>query len=306
MRIYTEEEFQELLAKDTEIRKSIVKKISGVQIYLTTIKKYEEQHIETNQWIKQNILPNLEELQNSDDIRNSVTQLGNSISLNCQTGAGILSDLEQAKEISFADMTASTSSYATLSSDINNFTGSVQLYYQEDPSFSLKMEELDVNREPIEEGLDDLLIELDPDLVKAREAAWHSFFTSSPGSITDACNSMRSILTTLIDRYSRVEAVKLAGWWRPDRDAREGVTKTHKIKYSICGENDSNLEPLDLKRVNQATESCKKAHDALIPVAHFDKRESREIVRSYLRAMEDALLGALTLRKEIELKRRDE
>ena len=131
-----------------------------------------------------------------------------------------------------------------------------------------------------------------------RRGAWAAFEQATPESLSQAAHSMRKILTTLLDRFANNDMVKKAVWWTATPDTRDGVSKRQKVRFFVVGNalpaNREVLEELE-RQVDRALET----HSDLIKIAHHDTAESREVVRSYLIALEDALATLLDQRRAL-------
>jgi hypothetical protein len=150
----------------------------------------------------------------------------------------------------------------------------------------------------IQEQLDRFLQELNPKLVAKRLDTWTAFHSNADNKDSLACYSMRDILTNIIDSFCTVDSVKRAMWWTFARNTKEGVSKWQKIKYFICGDEDSDIEDSVMKLVVRGIDECKRLHDTLVEVAH--KATTQEDVKVHLEAMESALLNMFQLRESVK------
>lgn len=153
------------------------------------------------------------------------------------------------------------------------------------------------DRTAIQERIDRELSEL-PDgrrLVERRRGAWAAFEAGGADSPSQACHSMRELLTALLDRYADNSSVKQAAWWEPATDTAHGVSKRQKIRYFISG--DYPADPADLEQLEKQVDQAHKAHDAAIAIAHY-KTADRQSARVAFEALEDAIGTLLDVRRE--------
>lgn len=150
----------------------------------------------------------------------------------------------------------------------------------------------------IQEQLDRFLQELSPKLLTKRMDAWTALYSTADNKDSLACYSMRDILTNTIDTFCTVDSVKRAMWWTFAKDTKEGVSKWQKIKYFICGDEDSDIEDSTMELVIKGIDECKRLHDTLVEVAH--RAITQEGVKVHLEAMESALLNMFQLRESVK------
>jgi hypothetical protein len=170
-------------------------------------------------------------------------------------------------------------------------------YGEAGPIGRIDFDKCPFDQKKIQQDLDSFIVNIDSELVNKRKGAWEAFVSSRNDKYSQACYSMRDVLTKILDKFCSVDSVRSAEWWSYVTDTKEGVSKKQKIKYFICGNKDSDITAPTLELVTNCVDECKRLHGILIGVAHGadDQR-----VKAYLEAMESALMNMFQLRDRIE------
>ena len=84
--------------------------------------------------------------------------------------------------------------------------------------------------------LEDLLQEVDPILVEKRRGAWEAFYSTSSDRLSQATHSMREVIRLFLDNLAPEEKIKATSWYKPDKSAKSGITRKHRIRFALGGE----------------------------------------------------------------------
>jgi hypothetical protein len=162
-----------------------------------------------------------------------------------------------------------------------------------------------INNIEIQNELDQHLKDLfgNDELVEKRKGAWATFNMDTPASISQACYSMRDILTNILDKFCEVDEVKKASWWKEVKKTTFGVSKKQKIKYFLVGVEDFPAKE-DIEEFERRVEFTYKTHGKLIEAAK-DKPLPRSAARLLLNQYEDEILHLFRLRERIASRRKD-
>lgn len=186
----------------------------------------------------------------------------------------------------FSTRTASTA--AVLDSDVEVRLGAPETHF----NFPV------LDRTAVWQEMDDRLRNLGlSELVEKRKGAWETFRRAGTDANSQACYSMRDVLTELLDEYAPVEEVKKADWWEPDETRTHDVSKRQKIRYFVWGAEEP-PDP-DLEEATEVVEAALRAHNRVVEAAHPGKIPGRNATRALLVALEDAVRNLLNKREAV-------
>ena len=81
--------------------------------------------------------------------------------------------------------------------------------------------------------LDEALANIDNSLVDARDAAHDAMRSAGPQSRSQAANAAQELIDRILRTLAPDEQVKAAGWWTPERSARNGITRAHRVRFAL-------------------------------------------------------------------------
>lgn len=157
-------------------------------------------------------------------------------------------------------------------------------------------------RESAQSDLDEHLTTLwgGGSLAERRRDAWLAFHRGTPESSTQACHTLREILTDILDRFAPNDDVKSAPWWKPDPQTRDGVSKRHKVKYLvICGDDTALSEGL-LAELTAQVEHAMSAHQLTIKIAHRNIDTNAATAHVAMADLEEVMLTLLRQRRKFD------
>ena len=128
------------------------------------------------------------------------------------------------------------------------------------------------------------------DLVQKRKGSWDSIYSTSPDSLTQAANSMRLILSTIISQSATNEAIISAGLYKPCEGEEVKIDREIRLTYLLFGN-----DPIDsavLTFVSKNLDKCDKDFSRLLNIAHGSQSD-REELKKLLIKMEALILGIL-------------
>lgn len=116
-----------------------------------------------------------------------------------------------------------------------------------------------------EQEIEDLLREVDPVLVQKRKGAWEAFRSSNFDRVSQATHSMRETIRLLLDELAPGEKIKNTPWYTADPTSRSGVTRKHRIKYTLGGPDGECSESLLKMGVTLYDQLSNEAHSGNEP-----------------------------------------
>lgn len=151
-----------------------------------------------------------------------------------------------------------------------------------------------LDRHRVQARIDERLRDLGAsDLIAKRQGAWKALQRGASDASSQACHSMREILTELLDHFAPPEDVQRAPWWRRDPEATDGVTKRQKVRFFVAGPSEAAIDDDELDR---QVDRAYQAHKEAVAIAH-GKDPGRQAARVAVIALEDAI-GALLDQRE--------
>jgi hypothetical protein len=175
----------------------------------------------------------------------------------------------------------------------------------QDPKIGELIEELELPS-PFEKRKD-----LESDLRKIKKqladmyvGAWQTIGdTSKQDRFSQAANSMRNLLSQLLDILAPPEKVKKADWYKPElneetKKIRKKPTQRSRAKYAIMGERSKEtLDEEDLKMITVLMDDARNAYEFLSNPAHARNEEIFTFTKSYMERCEEVIRSILELRK---------
>jgi len=282
-----------------EKNQEIIDKCDTIQKGVTTVRSIAESNNDVFSWIENNILPNFDFFVNNPQIRPILQNLTSALDLTCHMYIDTaMTNLKFAD----AEVNQAASGVSVFLSTLATPCTEVYSWAVLDASAGTlsphPLKPLVYDTSHVQQRLASSLLALDTSgkLVKRRSGAWDAFHSSSVDGLSQACHSMREVLTVLLDRHAPNNKVIEAAWWSSNKQAKDGVTKRHKIAYLIFGKDVSSIDSNLLDQIQQDIDSCKALHDKLCAVAHL-KEERKEAVKGYLNSMEALLVRILEHKK---------
>lgn len=138
----------------------------------------------------------------------------------------------------------------------------------------------------------------DGSLAERRRDAWLNFYRGTPESSTQACHTLREILTAILDRFAPNDDVKTAPWWKPDTQTRDGVSKRHKVKYLVICRDDTALSEGLLDELTVQVGRALTAHQLTIKIAHRNIETDSATAHLALANLEEVMLALLRQRRK--------
>lgn len=137
------------------------------------------------------------------------------------------------------------------------------------------------------------------DLGERRRDAWMTLERATPESAAQACHSMRELLTHLLDTYAKNVEVMKAGWWQPEAQTRDGVSKRHKVKYLMICQSEAMVSDDLTKDLEAQIDRVLELHKQAIKLAHHNQSASYGTARLVLTSFEEVTRTLLTYRRSL-------
>jgi hypothetical protein len=146
--------------------------------------------------------------------------------------------------------------------------------------------------------IDRLLAEIDPQLVSHRHGAWAAFYSVAEDRLTQAANSMRKVLNSLISEYASNDQVKACHWWEPapSAEAKNEVSVAQRLRLLMYGPTYEADDSAEIRLIDEEIARQKRHRKILDKVAHGSTSSSSKAVEVALRGIESLVLLILRRR----------
>jgi len=144
---------------------------------------------------------------------------------------------------------------------------------------------------PIVAQIQSFLERIDPELESKRIGAWKTLESATPDALSQACHSMREVITQLLEKLSPSSEVIKSPWYKKPKEGSP-VTRSMKIRYAIAGSS-ATVSDSTLNFINAMAEVIDAMYSKLSAETHSHKKAKVSSIRIYLNACE-ALIGIIT------------
>jgi len=154
------------------------------------------------------------------------------------------------------------------------------------------------------EQLGDILETLNPRLALTLRGAYQTFRdTSKLDRYRQATDSMRDLITNLLDRLAPHEEVKRAVWFEPEKNTKGRPTRKQRVKYAIMGEqSDKKIDDEDLIEIDRLMQNIADVYGELSSFHSnnvIDKQDIHILTESYMSRCVALICSILDVRKKI-------
>jgi len=147
--------------------------------------------------------------------------------------------------------------------------------------------------------IQDFLTQLDPQLERKRQGAWQTLKGSSADKHAQAANSMREILSQLLDKLAPKERVKKASWYKKPKSG-DPVTRAMRVRWAIA-ENSANVSSSKLGQIESLVKAVDATYINLSAEGHARKVGKDQISRACMDACESVIELIAASRENIEI-----
>ncbi len=138
------------------------------------------------------------------------------------------------------------------------------------------------------DSLDRALIDLNPEFVELRDAAWSALNQQSPEAARQAAHSARELIDQLLRAAAPDEAIRDQPGYKPDDSSKTGITRRHRIQFVLA------QRPISDPELSQgACDLLLASHRRLTAISHSRTQVPPEKVHEALSAMEGSLRSVL-------------
>jgi hypothetical protein len=143
------------------------------------------------------------------------------------------------------------------------------------------------------DDLDEALLKIGPQLVELREGAWSAVVSGQADAPRQAAHSARELIDQVLKESAPDGAVKAATWFTPDKTSKTGVTRRHRIKFTMETHR-GRVSDTDLAEAMAAADLVIASSSRLMDLAHSRAVLSDlDDVRGTIQAAETALRRVL-------------
>ena len=133
----------------------------------------------------------------------------------------------------------------------------------------------------------DFLMKLDPQLERKRQGAWQTLEGSTADKHAQAANSMRDVLSQLLDRLAPSAEVTKASWYKKPKQGNP-VTRAMRVRWAIAG-NLANVNSSTLEQIETLVKAVDAAYAKLSAEGHEGKPGKDRITHACINACESVI-----------------
>jgi hypothetical protein len=145
----------------------------------------------------------------------------------------------------------------------------------------------------------DFLMKLDPQLERKRQGAWQTLEGSTTDKHAQAANSMRDVLSQLLDRLAPSVEVTKASWYKKPKQGNP-VTRAMRVQWAIAG-NSANVSSSTLEQIETLVKAVDATYAKLSAEGHEGKPGKDQITRACMKACESVIELIAASRENMEI-----
>lgn len=135
--------------------------------------------------------------------------------------------------------------------------------------------------------ISNFLKRIDPELERKRLGAWQTLDGSTVDKHAQAANSMREVLSQLLDKLAPSKQIQKASWYKkPEQGSK--ITRAMKVRWAIARDS-SSVSESTLNQVNTLIDSVDATYKKLSAEGHQKKAGKDQIIRACLNACESVI-----------------
>ncbi len=133
----------------------------------------------------------------------------------------------------------------------------------------------------------EFLMKLDSELERKRQGAWQTLEGSTADKHAQAANSMRNVLSQLLDRLAPSVEVTKASWYKKPEQGNP-VTRAMRVRWAIAG-NSANVSSSTLEQIETLVKAVDATYAKLSAEGHEGKPGKDRITHACINACESVI-----------------
>jgi len=135
--------------------------------------------------------------------------------------------------------------------------------------------------------VEDFLMTIDPQLERKRQGAWQTLEGSTSDRHAQAANSMRDVLSQLLDNLAPAEQVKEASWYMKPKSG-DPVTRAMRVRWAIAG-NSTDVSSSTLEQIESLVKAVGSTYTKLSAEGHAREVGKDQISRACINTCESVI-----------------